>query len=109
MQISKLSTPSFGCQRCNYQQKSQQPAAHKQTAPAVTITRNALIAGLVGLLTNCNSCNDTYTISTTPEGNPVIFNQDGDTIDFMPRSVKKEYQERFGTLEGEIPNCSFTK
>ena len=111
MQISKISsTPSFGCQKCANQIKKQCPEyTQTQATKAVTVTRNALIAGLVGLLTNCTSNNDTYTLTTTPEGLPLILNQDGDTIDFMPRSVKKEYQERFGTLEGETPNCSSTK
>ena len=109
MQISKLSTPAFGCQKCNTQRKTQ--CAQEYTAPtqsnkAITVSRNALIAGLVGLLANCTSNNDTYTISTTPEGNPIIFNQDGDTIDFLPKSVRKEYEERFGKDEAEI---SFTK
>ena len=111
MQISKISsTPSFGCQKCANQIKKQCPEyTQTQATKAVTVTRNALIAGLVGLLTNCTSNNDTYTLTTTPEGLPLILNQDGDSIDFLPKSIRKEYRERFGTESGAIPVSGFKK
>lgn len=99
MQISKLSTQTFGCRKYNNINQNQRQCEYRecQTPKSVTITRNALIAGLVGLLANCSS--ETYTLSTTPEGNPIIYNQDGDSIDFLPESIREEYESIYGMQE----------
>ena len=56
MKINNLSVPAFGTQQ-NYNNKT-------HTNNTITVSRNALIAGLVGLLTSCNS--DTFTL-TAPQ------------------------------------------
>lgn len=95
MQISKLSTQSFGhehkCSSCVSKRQESYSNPNKTQNNGLTVTRNALIAALVGLLSSCQS--DTYTISTTEEGYPIIYNQDGDCIDFVPRSLQKEYDK----------------
>ncbi len=95
MQISKLSTQSFGHERKYSTSISQRQENYstpdKTQNKGLTVTRNSLIAALVGLLSSCQS--DTYTISTTEEGYPIIYNQDGDCIDFVPRSLQKEYDK----------------
>lgn len=57
MKINNLSVPAFGTQQ-NYNNKT-------HTNNTITVSRNALIAGLVSLLTNCNST-DTFTL-TAPQ------------------------------------------
>ena len=94
MQISKISAQSFGCNQCktNFDNENCQ----KTPSKAVAISRNALIAALTGVLASCQSCNDEYYIGTTPEGLPIIFNQDGDSIDFVPKSIEDEYKVKAG-------------
>ena len=91
MQISKISAQTFGCKYCNKPENNK--TDYQQTpSKTVTVTRNALIATLVGLLANCQNCDDKYYFGITPEGNPYIYNQDGDSIDIAPRSIEKDFE-----------------
>lgn len=107
MQISKLSTPSFGCSKCYNHQKAEQNNTYtpQGTNKIFTISRNALIATLTGLLTSCAS--EQYTFGVTPEGNPIIFNQDGDCLDIVPEKIEKDYQKFCDNLESS--RCRITE
>jgi len=108
MQISKLSSQSFGCSNChsrNAQPKSEQ--ANVRPNKMFTVSRNAMIAALTGLLTSCAS--DTYTFGVTPEGNPIIFNQDGDCLDIIPHKAAEDYYYFCEGLDNKNPNCTIAQ
>ncbi len=91
MQIPKISVQSFGCKSCN---RNENVRNNNQTSISkpVAVSRNALIATLVGVLASCQNCDDKYYFGTTLEGHPYIYNQDGDTIDIIPKCVEDEYK-----------------
>lgn len=92
MQISRISAQTFGCQYCNKSENNKHAVSQPQSKP-IAVSRNALIATLVGLLASCQNCNDDkYYFGLTPEGNPYIYNQDGDSIDVAPRTVEKDFK-----------------
>lgn len=90
MQISKISAQSFGNRPCRCE--SDRNNCQQAQSKAVAVSRNALIATLVGVLAGCQNCDDKYYFGMTPEGNPYIYNQDGDCIDMAPRSVEDDFK-----------------
>ncbi len=88
MQISKLSTPTFSSQNSN----------KTTTVPnkTVTISKNALIAGLTGLLASCTS--DTFTLSTGPNGEPMI-----PLSQIMPGTTSSERRDVVSILDEQSP------
>ena len=97
MQISKISAQSFGCKQCRPNKSNNESCNKAQTnAPskAIAVTRNALLTALTGILaSSCQQANnDLYYFGITPEGNPYIYNQDGDMIDIIPSDVEDEYK-----------------
>lgn len=89
MQIQKLSTPSFGSQNYNNQQNP--------TNKTITISKNALIAGLTSLLTSCAS--DTFTLSTAPNGEPML-----PITKIMPGSTSSERRDVISILNNQSPD-----
>ena len=88
MRISKLSIPTFGQAK---QTETHRTATQNRT---VTITKNALIAGLAGLLTNCTS--DTLTLSTNAQGEPMI-----PLSQIMPAATSSERREIVAILDNQ--------
>ena len=91
MQISKISAQSFGCKSCNRNENIKNNNQTSMSKP-VAVSRNALIATLVGMLASCQNCDDKYYFGMTPEGNPYIYNQDGDCIDIAPSDVEENFK-----------------
>lgn len=98
MQISRISAQSFGCRQCGRTERIKNNKNNDNdnqllASKPVAVSRNALIATLVGVLASCQTqdCDGKYYFGMTPEGNPYILNQDGDTIDVIPRCIEDDY------------------
>lgn len=89
MQISNLSTQSFGQNK--KANNNQQTSANNKT---MTITRNALIAGLTGLLTGCAS--DTFTLTTGPQGEAML-----PLSTIMPGATSKERRDIVSIIDDQ--------
>lgn len=89
MQISKISAQSFGCNLCKTRENNE---CKNTVSKPIAISRNALIATLVGVLASCQNCDDKYYFGMTPEGNPYIYNQDGDSIDIAPKYIEEDFR-----------------